>query len=149
MNRYEMLTSKEEEVLCLIWDNKAPMTAVEISELMEQRGWSKVTALKTVQDLTESGRLEIVGVTRVGKAYPRILYPSCTKNEYFSDVLHKRGFDCKSMAGLVMAFMGVGEENSEKSEDLIKKMEIIIDEIRSEGEENLEAVPNGKKEAKR
>ena len=84
MNRYEMLTSKEEEVLCLIWDNNAPMTAVEISELMEQRGWSKVTALKTVQDLTESGRLEIVGVTRVGKAYPRILYPSCTKNEYFS-----------------------------------------------------------------
>ena len=34
MKRTEILPPKEEEILCLLWDNNAPMTTMEIAEEM-------------------------------------------------------------------------------------------------------------------
>lgn len=146
MNRSEMLTPKEEEIMCLIWDKNAPMTTVEISEYMEERGWSRVTVFKTIQSMTEKGHLRVAGFEKNAKAYARTFVPTLTKNEYFSDLLRKRGFSGESVVGLVTALLGVkgGSKREKNMEEAIKKMEKIVEEIKKE-----DALANCMNEGKR
>ena len=146
MKRTEILPPKEEEILCLLWDNNAPMTTMEIAEEMMERGWSRITVFKTIQSMTENGTIEVTGVTRVSKSYARQFWPTFTKNEYFSSILHKRGFSYSSFAELATTFFGVkaGEKKSKKIEAAIKEMERIVEEVKRE--EEKESNPNSKED---
>lgn len=149
MKKSEALTPKDEEILCLLWDNGAPMTTMEIAEKMMERGWSRITVFKTVQNMTEDGILEVSGLAKVSKSYSRLLWPTVTKNEYFSSVLQKRGFNNSSFIGLVTTFFGMkaGEKQSKKMEAAIKEMERIVEEVKREEEKTKQQETN-KQEAK-
>lgn len=141
MNKKEALSPKEEEILCLLWDNDAPMTTMEMSEKMEERGWSTITVFKTVQTMTEKGYIEVAGFNRSGKVYSRTFSPTMSKNAYFSSLLEKRGFKAESLGGLVTAFLGLKESDkkSKKVEEAIRRMEQIVEEVKKEEAKQKEA----------
>ena len=132
MRKGNMLTTREEEILKYLWEWNEPLTQNEMAERLSSKGWNNVTLYKTVQSLTNSGYLEVVGLEKAAKTYARKLFPSVTKEEYYASILMKNGINSDSLANMTAAFIGVSDKSDkEKKEAVIAKLEEIIESIRN------------------
>ena len=131
MKKRDGLTVREEELLNFLWETGEPMTAAEMAERLVTDGWSNVTLFKTVQNLSESGYLQVAGLEKNKKSYARKLTPSLTKEEYYAGVMMKHGIDSRSIADITAAFLGVTDKSSkERDAEVIAKLEEIIHTLR-------------------
>lgn len=131
MKKRDGLTVREEELLNFLWETGEPMTAAEMAERLVPDGWSNVTLFKTVQNLSESGYLQVAGLEKNKKSYARKLTPSLTKEEYYAGVMMKHGIDSRSIADITAAFLGVTDKSSkERDAEVIAKLEEIIHTLR-------------------
>ena len=131
MKKRDGLTVREEELLNFLWETGEPMTAAEMAERLVPDGWSNVTLFKTVQNLSESGYLQVAGLENNKKSYARKLTPSLTKEEYYAGVMMKHGSDSRSIADITAAFLGVtGKSSKERDAEVIAKLEEIIHTLR-------------------
>lgn len=131
MKKRDGLTVREEELLNFLWETGEPMTAAEMAERLVPDGWSNVTLFKTVQNLSESGYLQVAGLEKNKKSYARKLTPSLTKEEYYAGVMMKHGIDSRSIADIIAAFLGVTDKSSkERDAEVIAKLEEIIHTLR-------------------
>ena len=132
MRKGNMLTTREEEILKYLWEWNKPLTQNEMAERLSSKGWNNVTLYKTVQSLSNSGYLEVVGLEKSAKTYARKLFPSVTKEEYYASILMKNGINSDSIANMTAAFIGVSDKSEkEKKEAVIAKLEEIIESIRN------------------
>ena len=131
MKKRDGLIVREEELLNFLWETGEPLTAAEMAERLEPDGWSNVTLFKTVQNLSESGYLQVAGLEKNKKSYARKLTPSLTKEEYYAGVMMKHGIDSRSIADITAAFLGVTDKSSkERDAEVIAKLEEIIHTLR-------------------
>jgi len=131
------LNARAEELLNFLWTYNEALTSTEMLEKLEMSGWNKVTLLKTIQLLTDSGYLEVVGFEKSGKTYARKLMPSLTKAEYYSDLLLKKGIGSNSIAEITAALLGASKKKKpEKNAEIIAKLEEVIAELKADGTEN-------------
>ena len=132
----EVLNKREEELMNFLWECSEPLTQNEMAEKLEEQGWSSVTLFKTVQSLSGSGYLKVVGLEKSVKTYARKLVPAITKEEYYTSILMKNGLDSESLANITAAFIGVSKKSrKEKNTEVIAKLEEIIEKLRMEGQE--------------
>ncbi len=136
MKKQDGLTAREESLMNFLWEAGEPMTAGEMAERLEAEGWNTVTLFKTVQNLTEEGCLNFIGLEKNKKSYARKLFPAFTKEEYYAGVMMRHGIDSRSIADITAAFLGVADKDSkERDAKVIAKLEEIIGALRSAGDE--------------
>lgn len=136
MKKHDNLTTREEELLNILWDFDEPLTQNEMAERLESQGWNNVTLFKTVQSLSSAGYLEVVGLEKSTKTYARKLMPAMTKEEFYSSLLMKKGMDSDSLANITAAFIGASKmDEKEKNIEVIAKLEEIIAKLREENQE--------------
>ena len=136
MKRQNALNKREEELMNILWAYNEPLTQNEMAERLEEQGWSSVTLFKTVQSLSGTGYLKVVGLEKSAKTYARKLIPAISKEEYYASILMKNGLDSESLANITAAFIGVSKKSKkEKNTEVIAKLEEIIEKLRMEGQE--------------
>lgn len=132
------LSARQEKLMNWLWAYNEPLTSTEMAEKLENEGWNRVTLLKTIQVLADTGYLKVVGVEKVTKTYARKLFPSVTKEEYYSTVLMKKGINSDSLAEITAALLGVSKKKKkEKDARVISKLEEIIAELRMDNEKEM------------
>lgn len=137
MKKKNFLTVREEELLNILWKMNEPLTTNEMVERLEKDGWNTVTLFKTVRTLSDMGYLKITGVEKCAKSYARKLAPTLTKEEYYTEIMMKRGLDSGSIGNITAAFLGVADKNDkERDAKVIEKLEEIIETLRKSGAEN-------------
>lgn len=135
MKKQDCLTLREEELLNILWDINEPLTTGEMAERAEMDGWNTATLFKTVRSLSDRGYLKIMGLEKSVKTYSRKLAPALTKEEYYAEVMRKRGLDISSIANITAAFLGVADKSSgERDAEVIAELEEIISTLRKRGE---------------
>lgn len=136
MKKQDCLTLREEELLNVLWEINEPLTTGEMAEKLEPDGWNTATLFKTVRTLSDKGYLKITGLEKSVKAYSRKLIPSMTKEEYYAEVMMKRGLDINAIANITAAFLGVtGKSGKERDDKVIAELEEIIHTLRKKGED--------------
>lgn len=135
MKKQNSLTTREEELLNILWEMNEPLTAGEMVERLEADGWITVTLFKAVRTLSDMGYLKVVGLEKSAKSYARKFVPALTKAEYYTEVMMKRGLDSSSIANITAAFLGVADKgDKERNTEVIAKLEEIIASLRKAGE---------------
>ncbi len=136
MKKQDCLTLREEELLNVLWEINEPLTTGEMAEKLEPDGWNTATLFKTVRTLSDKGYLKIIGLEKSVKAYSRKLIPALTKEEYYAEIMMKRGLDINAIANITAAFLGVtGKSGKEWDNKVIAELEEIIHTLRKRGEE--------------
>ena len=136
MKKQDCLTLREEELLNVLWEINEPLTTGEMAEKLEPDGWNTATLFKTVRTLSDKGYLKVTGLEKSVKAYSRKLIPALTKEEYYAEVMMKRGLDINAIANITAAFLGVtGKSGKERDDKVIAELEEIIHTLRKRGEE--------------
>jgi|GEM_PF-121884 len=141
------LSNSEDELMEMLWALNRPMTYIEMIETPWERTWKDSYLLKMLRTLESDGLIHVCGSELQGKAYIRKFLPSFTKEEYIAKAAAARIDDGKQLPVLqafaketiksmdsgdladVMAKL-VKKENKEIDEELKKKLEDIIKEIR-------------------
>ncbi len=136
MDTKETMNTRDEKLMNELWELNTPVTASELAEILEPKGWKKVTMLKAIQSLVDAGYLEISGFEKTSTSYARKIIPALSKEEYYSSELLKKGVGVESLANITAALMGITHKKEKvKNAEVIKKMEEIIDRLQSENEE--------------
>lgn len=139
MKKHDYLTAREEELLNFFWQTEEPLTAGEMADRLEEDGWNTATLFKTVRTLSDRGYLKVVGLEKSAKSYARKFVPALTKEEYYTEVMMRRGLDSSSIANITAAFLGVADKNKKERDDrVISKLEEIIRMLRKAEEEENE-----------
>lgn len=139
MKKQNCLTAREEELLNVLWEMNEPLTTGEMAERLAAEGWNKVTLFKIVQTLSDMGYLKVAGLEKSTKSYARKFVPALTKEEYYAEVMMKRGLDSSSIANITAAFLGVADKgDKERDAKVIAKLEEIIGALRKAGEKENE-----------
>lgn len=126
MKKKNCLTARQEELLNILWEMNEPLTANEMLDRLEAECWNTVTLFKTVRTLSDMGYLKVAGLEKSTKSYARKFVPALTKEEYYTEVMMKRGLDSSSIADITAAFLGVADKSSkERDEKVISKLEEI------------------------
>lgn len=137
MKKKDLLSVREEELMNRLWEFGEALTSMEMAKRLEPEGWNHATLLKTVQSLSDAGYLTVSGLEKSAKTYARKLEPSITKEEYYGNVLMKRGMNSDSLAELTAALLGVSKvKKKEKDAKVIARLEEIIAGLRSEAAED-------------
>lgn len=141
------LSKSEDELMEMLWTLNTPMTYIEIIETPWERTWKDSYLLKMLRTLESDGLIHVCGVELQGKAYIRKFLPSLTKEEYIAKAAAAKIDDGKELPVLqafakettksmdsgelanVMANL-VKKDEEEIDEELKKKLEDIIKEIR-------------------
>lgn len=135
MKKKNDLTAREEELLNVLWRMNEPLTAGEMLERLAADGWNTATLFKTVRTLSDSGYLKVAGLEKSTKSYARKFVPALSKEEYYTELMMKRGLNSSSIANITAAFLGVTDKSGkERDEKVIKKLEEIIDTLRKAGD---------------
>lgn len=134
MKQKEILKAREEELMNILWDYDEALTQSEMALRLQPEGWKPVTLYKTVQALTNAGYLEVVGLEKSTKTYARKLMPTITKEEYYTEMLLKKGLGTDSLANITAALLTASSKDDEsKKTEVIAKLEEIVANLRSEG----------------
>jgi len=126
------VNDREENLLNFLWDKNKPMTSTEMLENLQAEGWKQITLLKTVQSLSEKDYLEVVGFEKISKTYARRFVPKMTRNEFYSQMIKKKGVDESSIIDVTAALIGADCKSKEGAEQIINKLESIIMDLKSE-----------------
>lgn len=136
MKKIGNLSTREEELLNILWAYNEPLTQNEMVDRLVSQGWNNVTLFKTVQSLAKAGYLKVVGLEKSVKTYARKFIPSLTKEEFYSELLIKKGMTSDSLPDITAALIGANKkENAEQKREVIAKLEEIIESLRKEIQE--------------
>lgn len=121
------LTTKEEELMNLLWIQDKPMTSVEILEIADTHSWSDNYLPIMLKSLLKKGAIEVCGYVQCGTQYARQFRYAITKEEYVARLAVGRGLRTNSIPKVAVAMV---EELGEDKDDVIRELEEIIKELR-------------------
>ncbi|MCQ2523683.1 MAG: BlaI/MecI/CopY family transcriptional regulator [Lachnospiraceae bacterium] len=124
------INSREENLLSFLWSKNIPMTSSEMMKCLEPEGWKQITLMKTIQSLVEKDYLEVVGLEKAAKTYARQFYPKISKDEFFYHLIEEKNIDEKSFINITAAFLGNCKIDQDSKEELIGKLENLIEEFK-------------------
>lgn len=121
------LTTKEEELMNLLWVQDKPMTSVEILENATTHSWSDNYLPIMLKSLLKKGAIKVCGYVQCGTQYARQFQYDITKEEYVARLAVGRGLKTNSIPKVAVAMV---EELGEDKDDVIRELEEIIKELR-------------------
>ncbi|WP_230399515.1 BlaI/MecI/CopY family transcriptional regulator [Novisyntrophococcus fermenticellae] len=124
------MTKSEEDLMGIFWEEKKPLTSVEILDIASDRSWNGNYLHMMLRSLQKKGLLEACGTVRYGTQYARKFLPLLTKEEYAAKIIVSTGIKSSSIAQVTVA---LAKEIGDK-EELIEQLEEIIQELSKNGE---------------
>lgn len=121
------LTTKEEELMNLLWVQDRPLTSIEILEIAEDHSWSDNYLPIMLKSLLKKGAIKVCGYIQCGTQYARQFHYAITKEEYVARLAVGRGLKTSSISKVAVAMV---EELGEDKEEVICELEKIIRELR-------------------
>lgn len=112
---------KEEQVMKILWESDAPMSASEIASRIDSE-WASKSIQNIIRKLEGKKAIEIAEIAKIGKTYGRLFKPSITVDEYVISQLNKLYAD-KEIPVVVSKLIESKSKNSELSKDLKSLME--------------------------
>ncbi len=122
------LTTKEEELMNLLWVQDRPLTSIEILENAEEHSWSDNYLPIMLKSLLAKGAIEVCGYIQCGTQYARQFRYAITKEEYVARLAVGSGLKTNSISKVAVAMV---EELGDDKEDVIRELEKIIKELRA------------------
>lgn len=120
------LTTKEEELMNLLWVQDKPMTSVEMLEIADTHSWSDNYLPIMLKSLLKKGAIKVCGYVQCGTQYARQFNYAITKEEYVARLAVGRGLRTNSIPKVAVAMV---EELGEDKDDVIRELEEIIKEL--------------------
>lgn len=128
MKRKFPLSKREENLLEMLWQADKPMTSLEILAAPNQ-SWGDTYVKAMLRTLLNSGVLKVTGVEIQGTNNLRLYEPAFTREEYAAKIAASRVTKKSQVGAIVAAF---AKETATDDEELIKRLEDIIEELRKE-----------------
>lgn len=123
------LSKREEELMEMLWALDRPMTSTDMVAEKWERSWKDNYLKIMLRSLLDKGALVVCGAERRANIYLRLFVPAFTKEEYAAKIAASRIEDdqvVKVMAALVK------ETNNTNDDDLINRLDRMIQELREE-----------------
>ena len=115
------------------WSNEKPLTSDEVEKNLIGEEWNHAAIFRTIKKIEEKKLLKVVGVERHNKQYARQFLPAISQEEYYSNYLLEKRMPQRGLEKISAAVLGVGEKGS-ANEEVIERLEQIIEEMKKEGE---------------
>lgn len=125
------LTNSEEDLMEIFWEQKIPLTSVEISDISADRSWNGNYVHMMLRSLLKKGMITVCGSVQYGTQYARQFVPSITKEQYAAKLVMSKGIKKNSIAAVTVAMVNEADESG--GEELIQQLEEIIEELKSKG----------------
>ncbi len=129
MNRV-ILTEKEYEVMEILWKNKKPMLASEVTKSVSTASGNSTHHL--INRLMEKGVVKVAGNVKIVKAQSRLYSPSISVAEFAasqSAELFKSTVEDIDIKEFLTCFI---KKNKNKSEDLLNNIKRFVEEYSKE-----------------
>ena len=121
------LTTKEEELMNLLWKQDKPMTSVEILAIGDEHSWSDNYLPIMLKSLLKKKAIEVCGYAQCGTQYARQFRYLLSREEYVARLAVGRGLEAHSIPKVAVAMV---EELGEDKNDVIRELEEIIQKLR-------------------
>lgn len=121
------LTTKEEELMNLLWKQDKPMTSVEILAIGDEHSWSDNYLPIMLKSLLKKKAIEVCGYAQCGTQYARQFRYLLSREEYVARLAVGRGLEAHSIPKVAVAMV---EEFGEDKNDVIRELEEIIQKLR-------------------
>lgn len=112
----KLLTKKENEVMSILWQNKTPMTAHQITET--DNSLSIYTVQQVLQRLLKMNYIKIADINYSGTVFARFYTPAISQTDYIQFLL---GADSPYDIASNLIESTQDDKELEKLEQLIKK----------------------------
>lgn len=132
MKKKFALTPSEERVMELLWQEKRPMTSVELAEHAEEEQWKSSYVYILIRSLLKKGMIEVCGSVQYASQYARQFRPLLTKEEYAAKLALSLNLNSSSVSKVAVA---LAEGASADSEQIIAQLEDMIEQLRQKAEE--------------
>ena len=127
MNRV-ILTEKEYEVMEILWKNKKPMLASEVTKSVSMASGNSTHHL--LNRLMEKGAVKVAGNVKIVKVQSRLYTPSLSVPEFCavqsSDLFKSTDADI-DIKEFLACFL---KKNKDKSDDLLKEIKSFTEEYK-------------------
>jgi len=122
------LTTREEELMEMLWESDKPLTSVEMLELSDGYSWKDNYLHIMLRSLLKKEAISVCGTVQYGTQYARQFKPAITKEEYAAKLLAGKGLTSSSIAKVTAAL--AKETGVKDTEKLIKDLEDFIDNLK-------------------
>ncbi len=127
------MTSREEDMMDLLWDSGKPMTSVDMEQALSDKDWNHAAIFRVIKSLKEKGLIEECGTQLRGKQWTRLFQPVVDREEYMAQYLVEHGIKSRSLGLVAMAVVDKSEKSESDDEQLIQELERIIQRIKERG----------------
>jgi len=122
------LTTREEELMEMLWESDKPLTSVEMLELSDGHSWKDNYLHIMLRSLLKKEAIRVCGTVQYGTQYARQFEPAITREEYAAKLIAGKGLASNSIAKVAAA---LAKETEVKDTDkLIKDLEDFIDNLK-------------------
>lgn len=120
------LSSKEIEVMEVLWREERSLTSTEIVELSVDSTWKKSSIHILLNSLLSKKAIEVDGFTQTGKNYARTFKPSISFEEYtVMQMQNNKSFSIQSISKIVAALID-NQDNQEDKKSITRDLEALI-----------------------
>lgn len=128
--RFE-LTSREQQVMNLLWDNPEGLTSVDIFEQLTDIMVNPTYAHRTINSLLEKELITDNGTVRYNKQYARKFITTMAREEFGAGLLLENGIGASSLSELAISLVAQDENGLDKDE-LINELKNVIKSLKKE-----------------
>lgn len=118
------LTSREQQVLELLWNNPDGLTSVDIFEQLTEDLVNQTYTHRTINSLLDKELIIDNGTVRYNKQYARRFVATITREDFGAGLLLENGIGASSLSELAMSL--VNQDDTVDKEEIIKELKKII-----------------------
>lgn len=129
-----LLSKSEEKLMNFLWKQDQPLTVQEMSVLWTDKTWTDHYIRLLLKGLEKKHAIECCGVEQSGRQYSRKFRCAITKEEYYSQTAIHNGVSFEELIHAEAAALTKAGDK-EGMDDLVQKLESIIDEFRTRSDD--------------
>lgn len=128
--RFE-LTSREQQIMELLWENPEGLTSVDIFEQLTEEMVNPTYTHRAINSLLEKEFITDNGTVRYNKQYARRFITTISREDFGAGLLLENGIGASSISDLAVSLVNQ-DSNAVDKDEIIKELKDIIKNLRKE-----------------
>ncbi len=120
------LSSREFDIMCILWNSDKPLTATGILE--QDSSFKTVTVQTCLKKLLENDYVKVAEIIQVGKSFARTYLPVVTAEEYLSSRFASQVSGAERKIAFSKGMIAALLNDEETDEEVIDELEAFIKE---------------------
>ncbi len=117
------LTRNESIVMDIFWEEKIPLTSVDLMKLLEEKKWNSSYLVTLLRTLQKKGFIEVCRTVRHSTLHARLFKSVVSKEEYVASMILEQGIGLEQYSGLTLALVREACGKAEQKKALLKLIE--------------------------